>query len=145
MKNLTLLEGSNSFWILKNVYNLQNFQQLANAKTEMSKWVSKRFPIAELSHGISLQMKSGIVPLFQNKKIEMQRGGGGSIGDKMHHIFIRLFIFRYFLIFLTLSLWRPLSLLMRQKGESQNGSFKKTKDAKFSKQTFLTPLYAQGK
>lgn len=71
MKNLTPLEGSNSFWICKNVYNLQNVQQLANAKTEMSKWVSKRFPIAELSHGILLQMKSGIVPLFQNKKMEI--------------------------------------------------------------------------
>ena len=68
MKNLTPLEGTNSFWICKNVYNLQNVQHLANAKTEMSKWVSKRFPIAELSHGILLQMKSGIVPLFQNKK-----------------------------------------------------------------------------
>ena len=32
---------------------------------------------------------------------------------------------------------------MRQKGESQNGCFKKTKHAKFSlKQTFLTPWYA---
>ena len=33
--------------------------------------------------------------------------------------------------------------VIRQKGESQNGCFKKTKHAKFSeKQTFLTPWYA---
>ena len=32
------------------------------------------------------------------------------------------------------------SSVIRQKGESQNGCFKKTKDAKFSKKrTFLTP------
>ena len=35
------------------------------------------------------------------------------------------------------------SSIIRQKGESQNGCFKKTKLAKFSgKQTFLTPGYA---
>ena len=34
------------------------------------------------------------------------------------------------------------SSVIRQKGESQNGSFKKTKHAKFSeKRTFLTPWY----
>ena len=36
-----------------------------------------------------------------------------------------------------------LSSVIRQKGESQNGCFKKTKHAKFSeKRTFLTPWYA---
>ena len=35
------------------------------------------------------------------------------------------------------------SSVIRQKGESQNGCYKKTKHAKFSeKQTFLTPWYA---
>ena len=35
------------------------------------------------------------------------------------------------------------SSVIRQKGESQNGSFKKTKHAKFSeKRTFFTPRYA---
>ena len=35
------------------------------------------------------------------------------------------------------------SLVIRQKGESQNGCFKKTKHVKFSKKrTFLTPWYA---
>ena len=35
------------------------------------------------------------------------------------------------------------SSVIRQKGESQNGSFKKTKHAKFSeKRTFFTPWYA---
>ena len=50
--------------------------------------------------------------------------------------------------FLRLSYLAPVSLrynssVMRQKGESQNGCFKKTKNAKFSeKQTFLIPWYA---
>ena len=36
------------------------------------------------------------------------------------------------------------SSVIRQKGESQNGCFKKTKHAKFSKKrTFLTPWYAR--
>ena len=36
------------------------------------------------------------------------------------------------------------SPVIRQKGESQNGCFKKTKHAKFSeKQTFLTPWYVR--
>ena len=36
------------------------------------------------------------------------------------------------------------STVIRQKGKSQNGCFKKTKHAKFSgKQTFLTPWYAK--
>ena len=36
-----------------------------------------------------------------------------------------------------------ISSVIRQKGESQNGCFKKTKHAKFSeKRTFLTPWYA---
>ena len=38
---------------------------------------------------------------------------------------------------------KPLSTVIRQKGESQNGCFKKTKHAKFSeKRRFLTPWYA---
>ena len=43
--------------------------------------------------------------------------------------------------FITLNEWfHDNSLVIRQKGESQNGCFKKTKHAKFSeKLTFLTP------
>ena len=41
------------------------------------------------------------------------------------------------------SLGRPITSVIRQQGESQNGCFKKTKHAKFSKKrTFFTPWYA---
>ena len=40
-------------------------------------------------------------------------------------------------------MWNCKSSVIRQKGKSQNGCFKKTKHAKFSeKRTFLTPRYA---
>ena len=42
------------------------------------------------------------------------------------------------------ALFQALSLVIRRKGWSQNGCFKKTKQAKFSeKQIFLTPWYAR--
>ena len=56
-----------------------------------------------------------------------------------------------YLLFIYLHLTRPFrnctgshkSSVLRQKGESQNGCFKKTKHTKFSeKRTFLTPWYA---
>ena len=41
------------------------------------------------------------------------------------------------------NIFNHISPVMRQKGESQNGCFRKIKHAKFSeKQTFLTPWYA---
>ena len=56
------------------------------------------------------------------------------------------YYYQYFVRWHTLILTRESSLVLRQKVESQNKCFKKTKHAKFSeKRTFLTTRYAHAR
>ena len=65
MNDLPLPLASNLFHILKKVYNLQNFQQLANPKKITLKWLLKQFSTVGLSYGILFQVKLGNLSFIQ--------------------------------------------------------------------------------
>ena len=94
MNNISLPIASNSFQIRENIYNLLNFQQLANTEKSTVKWI---FLTVDLSHWVLFQMKWRIPSLFHYLKIILK--------NAIYTVPVSSLSNKNLLIFLSMGIW----------------------------------------